>query len=141
MKKKRILCGIALILILIITVTCFWYFTPKTFLKGIDNSEIASISVFNGSTGKRMTLEDEEDVNTIVNNIRSAEMKRGKISSNYVGYAFNLTFKDKDGNVIDSFIINSKNVIRDDPFFYKCENGELCFAFLQELEDKYCVEE
>ena len=49
--------------------------------------------------------------------------------------------KDKDGNVIDNFIINSKNIIRDDPFFYECKNGELCFSFLQELENKYCVEE
>ena len=141
MKKKYILCGIALILVLGISVTCIWYFTPKVFLKGVDTSEIASISVFDGSTGKRMTLEDTDEINAIVENIQSAKMKRGDISSNYDGFSFSLSFKDKDGNVIDSFIINSKKVIRDDPFFYTCRNTELCFDILQELENKYCVEE
>ena len=141
MNKKHILYGIALVLVLGIIATCLWYFTPKTFLKGVDSNEIASISVFCGSTGQRMTLDDTEDIATIVNNIQSTKMKIGKISSNYDGYAFSLTFKDKEGNTLDSFIINSRNVIRDDPFFYECENGELCFSFLQELENKYCIEE
>ncbi len=141
MKKKYILYGMIFVLIIGIIAACSWYFTPKSFLEGVDGNEIASISVFNGSTGQQMTLEDTADIAVIVNNIQSTKMKRGKISSNYAGYAFSLTFKDKDANVIDSFIINSKNVIRDDPFFYECENGELCFTFLQELENKYCVEE
>lgn len=141
MKKKYILCGIILVLIIGIVATCSWYFTPKVFLKDVDVNEIASISVFNGSTGQQMTLEDTEEISTIVNNIQATKMKRGKISSTYKGYAFNLTFKDKNGNIIDSFIINSKTVIRDDPFFYENEKGELCLAFLQELEGKYCTEE
>ena len=141
MKKKYVLYGIILVLTIGIIVACSWYFTPKSFLKGVDGNEIASISVFNGSTGRRMTLEDTEDIAIIVDNIQSMRLKRGKISSNYDGYAFSLTFRDKEGNIIDSFIVNSKTVIRDDPFFYECENGDLCFTFLQELENKYCVEE
>ncbi len=104
-------------------------------------NEIASISVFNGSTGRRMTLEDAGEISFIINNIQTVKMKRGKISSNYDGYSFSLTFKDANGNAIDSFIINSKTVIHDDPFFYESENGELCLAFLQELENKYVFEE
>ena len=141
MKKKYVLYGIAMLLVICIIVAGFWYFSPKVFLKGIDSGEVASISVFNGSTGQRMTLENPEDIDSIVNNIQSAKMKRGKISSNYDGFVFSLTFKDKEGNVIDKFIINSKNVIRDDPFFYESENSELCFSFLQELENKYFIEE
>ena len=141
MKKKCISCGGVLLLIICIVATCLWYFTPKSFLEDVDANEIASISVLNGGTGRRMTLEDAGEISFIVNNIQTVKMKRGKISSNYDGYSFSLTFKDADGNAIDSFIINSTTVIRDDPFFYESENGELCFEFLQELENKYVFEE
>ena len=32
--------------------------------------------------------------------------------------------------------INSSNTIRKDPFFYRCD-GDLCFDYLKELEEKY----
>ena len=134
MKKKFVLYGITSILMLVFVITCLWYSSPKVFLKGINSADVVSISVFNGSTGKQMTLESREEIDAIVNNIQTLKMKRSKISSNYDGFAFSLTFKDKNGNVIDSFIINSKSSIRDDPFFYECESGELCFSYLQELE-------
>jgi hypothetical protein len=47
-----------------------------------------------------------------------------------------MKFYDNSGKEIDSFIINSTDTIRDDPFFY-CGNGDLCFDYLKELEDKY----
>ena len=141
MKKKFVLYGITSILMLVFVITCLWHSSPKVFLKGINSADVVSISVFNGSTGKQMTLESREEIDAIVNNIQTVKMKRGKISSNYDGYSFSLTFKDAYGNTIDSFIINSKTVIRDDPFFYESENGELCFAFLQELENKYVFKE
>ena len=45
-------------------------------------------------------------------------------------------YVDENGNEIESFIINSPNTIRKDPFFYRCD-GDLCFDFLKELEEKY----
>lgn len=134
MKKKHILYGIATLLLLSFVAAAIWYFSPKVFLKGIDSSDIASIYVSNGSEGKNFAIESREDIDTIASSIQSLKMKRGKFSSNYDGFAFCLTFIDKDGNVIDSFIVNSKIEIRDDPFFYECESGELCFSYLQELE-------
>ena len=60
-------------------------------------------------------------------------MKRGNISSNYNGFSYVMTFNGTDGKIIDSFIINSEDTIRDDPFFYRC-NGGLCFDYLKSLE-------
>lgn len=139
MKKKYVICGIITVIVLAVIVICFWYFSPVTFLKDVRKNEVASITVFSGSTGKQMILEDREEINIIVSNIQSARMKRSGLAWNYVGFSFSLTFKDKDGNVIDGITINSKNTVRDNDFFYKCESGELCFSYLLELEDKYCV--
>ena len=136
MKKKHILYSIATLLLLSFVATAIWYFSPKVFLKGIDSSDIASIYVSNGSQGKNFAIESREDIDTIASSIQSLKMKRGKISSNYDGFAFCLAFIDKDGNVIDSFIVNSKIEIRDDPFFYECKEGEVCFDYLVELASK-----
>ena len=133
MKRKAIIYSVIAILLVVITATLIWYVTPKTFLKGISAAEVSSIDIFDGSTGKSMTVDNPDDIKTVVENIQSVKMKRGKLSVGYDGYSFSLTFKDKDGEAMDSLIINSADIIRDDPFFYKCENGALCYDFLNAI--------
>ena len=139
MKKKCIFCDVLFIFLIGVIAVCSWRFAPVSFLKDVDSSEVASIDVFNGGTGRRMILEDPQEIDAIVKNVQSAKMRKGKRSSDYDGFAFSLRFQDKDGNEIDSFIINSNDQIRDDPFFYECVSGELCISYLRELEDKYCI--
>lgn len=136
MKKKYILYGIAAVVVIAVIIVCIWYFSPKTFLKNVDASDVSAISVFNGSTGKSFTIENTDEIKYIVENIQSIEMKRDNISSNYDGFSFSLTFKDADGKTLDSFIVNSDDTIRDDPFFYRCDGG-LCFEYLKSLEEYY----
>ena len=133
MQRKTIIYSMAGVMLFAIAVALIWYVTPKTFLKGISADEVSSIDIFDGSTGKSMTVDNPDDIKTVVENIQSVKMKRGKLSVGYDGYSFSLTFKDKDGEVMDSFIINSADIIRDDPFFYKCENGTLCYDFLNAI--------
>jgi hypothetical protein len=137
MKKGR---KIALVILVIaaaaIAVSAAWYCSPKTFLKGADLSNVQSISVFDGNTGKRFVIEDGSEIRYIVENIQSSPMTRGKVSLNYTGFAFQMKFYDNSGDEIDGFIINGADTIRDDPFFYRC-NGELCFDHLKALEAQY----
>ena len=140
MNKKYVVCGIFLVIALAVVAVCLWYFSPVRFLQGLKDNEVASISVFVGSTGKQMVISDREEINKVVSNIQSLSMKRSGFSFNYVGFSFSLTFKDKDGNAIDSIGINGKDTIRDSRFFYKCESGEICFDYLLELADRYCAE-
>lgn len=144
--RKRYLFGVILItalsiLVMAMAVLGSWYFTPKTFLRGVEPEEVDRIEVFNGSTGHHFFVDRDSDIGAIVENIKSIEMKRSKISSNYDGFAFSLKFLDKEGNVIDSFIINSLNVIRDDPFFYLVKEGVLPYEHLSELERQYFMED
>ena len=41
-----------------------------------------------------------------------------------------------DKNIIPVFILNSDNIIRKDPFYYRCDGG-LCFDYLKACEEKY----
>ena len=144
--RKRCIVGIVIavfLAVLIVSLSIFtaWYFTPKNFLKGVLPEEVDRIEVFNGSTGRRFFVDRDSDISAIVENIQRIEMKRGKISSNYDGFAFSLKFLDKEGKTIESFIINSLNLIRDDPFFYKTSEGVLCYEYLSELENQYFEED
>jgi hypothetical protein len=97
---------------------------------------VKSISVFDGNNGNGFAIEDESEIQYIVENIQSIAMTREKVSVGYSGYTFRMKFYDSNGNEMDGFIINSSNTIRNDPFFYRC-NGDLCFDYIKELEDKY----
>ena len=135
MKKKKITIFVVMIIIVAIVIGV-WYSTPKRFLRTVEASEVISISVFDGNTGKGFTIDDSDEIKQIIENIQSTEMKRDNFSINYSGYSFLMKFMDENGKVIDSFIINSSNTIRDDPFFYRSDK-DLCFDYLKELEDSF----
>ena len=137
MKRKQvILTSFAVLIIVAAVILGVWYSIPKSFLNGLDVSEVASISVFDGNTGKDFIIEDFREIKQIIESIQESEMKRDNISVGYMGYGFRMRFMDKNEKVIDSFIINSPDIIRDDPFFYQCD-GSLYFDYLKELEDMY----
>lgn len=68
-RKQKILLLLIAIVIVIIVVLAVWYFSPKTFLSGIEATDVKSISVFDGSTGKRFDIDDPEEIKYIVKNI------------------------------------------------------------------------
>lgn len=138
-KRNLIIVSISVIAVVVIvaTVIGIWYFTSKTFLKDIDANEIKTISVFNGSTGKRFDIDKEEEIEYIVNNIQGIEMERGGISSYTDGFSYQLSFEDKNGDVVDNLIVNGTHTLRKDPFFYNTQDGGICYGYLQALEFKY----
>lgn len=135
-RKQKILLSFIAIVIVIIVILAAWYFSPKTFLSGIEATDVQSISVFDGNTGNRFDINDPDEIKYIVENIQGHEMERENISINYSGYAFQMSFYGEDEKILDGFVINGDNTIRSDPFFYRCDGG-LCYDYLNELEEKY----
>lgn len=139
MKKKRILCAVVLALVIAAAAACVWYVMPVSFLRGVDSSDVAAISVFNGTNGNAMSLTDREDIAAVVGGIQSVQLKRDRYAPEVDGFVFSLTFTGEDGKEIDSFIINNSDELLDDPFFYVCRDGELCADLLWALESQYCA--
>ncbi|MCM1049502.1 MAG: hypothetical protein NC433_13880 [Clostridiales bacterium] len=134
-KQKTVLFFLAVIIIAAILLTA-WYFTPKRFLGRAKAADVTSIYVVDGNNGNRFTIEEADEIRQVVENIQGIKMKRDKISIGYTGYSFRMDFIGENGKIIDSFIINSAGTIRDDPFFYRCDEI-LCFDYLKELEENY----
>lgn len=135
-RKQKFFLSVLVILVLLAASFALWYFSPKTFLKGIEASQIKTISVFDGNSGKSFEISDPDQVRVIVENFQAHEMKRDKLSIAYSGFGFRLFFTGENGKTLCSFILNTAGTIRSDPFFYRCDGG-LCFAYLAELEEQY----
>lgn len=136
MKKQKTVLLFLAVIIIAATLLAAWYFTPKRFLGRTKAADVTSIYVVDGNNGNRFTIEEADEIRQIVENIQGIKMKRDNISIGYTGYSFRMDFMGKNEKIIDSFIINSAGTIRDDPFFYRCDEI-LCFDYLKELEEKY----
>lgn len=135
-RYKLTLIFILAAFLIVACVAVAWYCTPKTFLGGVCADDIIEIKVFDGSAGKSFVINDTKDIEYVVENVQSCTLRRDGISSGYDGFGFSLSFITVQGEVADTFIINSDDTVRDDPFFYKSESGKLCYAYLRALEEK-----
>nr|WP_317412144.1 hypothetical protein [uncultured Solibaculum sp.] len=133
--KKKVVISVIAILILIVLAAAF-YFTPKTFGKNVNPSDVDHINVFDGHTGVGFTIDNPEDIQYIVENIQSHPMKRAGVSLGKMGYGFRISYVDgNDKTIIPVFILNSDDSIRKDPFGYRCDGG-LCFDYIKEIESR-----
>ena len=139
MRKKIVLCSVIGVFVLIVLAFGIWYNTPKTFLDGIPADAVGSIEVFDGSTGKHFVIENADEIKTVVENLQANATARGKMSVQYDGFGFSLKFLDTDGSLIDSFALNSRETVRDDPFFYHAKSEGLCYDYLGQLEQTYAA--
>ena len=134
MKKKITI--LASVFFLLLNIIAVYYFTPKTFARGVSPSSVDHINVFDGNTGEGFTVDDPKDIKYIVENIQSKSMRKGGISLGRMGYQFSVVLIDEnDKAIVPIFFINSENTIRKDPFFYHCEGG-LCVDYLKNLENQ-----
>lgn len=131
MNKKTL--GLVIVLIALAT-GILWYIYPKTFID-VNYNDVLKIDVMDGNTGVNFTITKQGDIKHIVENIKAIPMKKEGLSIFNMGYGLELRFFGVDENELDSFIINSNDVIRKDPFFYS-GNKELCFYYIKSLERK-----
>lgn len=130
-KKSFVLLSITTIIILIL----ISLFLPKSFGDNIKIEDINHIYVFDGNNGKDFTINNRNDVEYIVNNIKNNKVKIDSLSLGYMGYGLKIKYMDNNNKTLLSFILNSKDTIRKDPFFYK-SNDELCFEYIKKLESE-----
>lgn len=122
MKKRYIILGIVILLIVIGFV---WWNSETVFLKSVPSDSISVIEVRNGRTGNRFAISDPEDISYIVETMQGCSFHKSRISLFRMGTWLTLSFMDADGRTVSEFIINGNDVIRDDPFFYAIDHGDM----------------
>ncbi|MBQ8356705.1 MAG: hypothetical protein IJX39_02735 [Clostridia bacterium] len=146
MIKKRVLPIVGCAIMALVLILWVVYCLPKTFLSRVDAADVQCIRVFDSSDGSSFVIDEREDINAIVTRLQKTKMKRGKLSSNYDGFRFSLTFVGQDGEVLETLILNSADTIRKDPFFYETKDAgrgldtddeKLPFSELESMKGKY----
>lgn len=134
--KKKII-----ILLSVVFIICLglWLYMqmPSSFLEDIAPDEISSITIRDGSDGQTLIIINKDDIAHIVTTIQGTEFKKEKLSLLYVGTLYTLCFYDENGVERESFILNSNDIIRRDPFFYRASEplGELT-EYIQGLNNE-----
>ena len=105
---------------------------PHTVTVSVNAADISSIEVFDGNTGRKVTVTEENDLEKIAGFINEMKLKRGKISVGRKGYRFDITINPGTGTW-SRFILNSEDTVRNDPFFYNIDGGTQLFPFLEGL--------
>lgn len=133
-KRVAIFASIAVILLGILII---WYNTSID-LMDLDPNEVMEIEVFNGNMGNATHITDKSQIENMIDNLNSVQLKRGKPSVGYMGYSFDITIYLSDGSVAgrwNHFIINSSDSIRKDPFFYTVVEGIIDYDYINSIVD------
>ncbi|MEK5443384.1 hypothetical protein [Fredinandcohnia sp. FSL W7-1320] len=131
MKLKTIL---ILITLLIVLLYCFTYVPHKIF--DINPDEVSKIHIVDGNSGYRTDITSEKDINRIITSLNEVTFKKGKLSAGYMGYRFDTTIYDTNGETMKELIINSSDTIRYKGFFYTSTGTQLEYEFIDELVEK-----
>lgn len=129
------LIGLLGIFALIIISGLIWWNYPCS-ITNISPSEVSEIVIFDGRTGKSITIKEATKIEHIIKNLNVLLLKKEKISLGYMGFGFKTTIYKANGNVYKEFIINSNNNIRKDPFFYRDSSESIDYNYIKELMGK-----
>ena len=133
MKKKIAI--LILAAVILIVGGAVWYNAPINLIN-LDADDVLEIVVLNGATGNTTHIDDEEQIRYIIENLNDVVVKRSKLSVGYVGYSFRVTIYLVGGDEADgrnNFIVNSEYSVRKDPFFYTVTEGEIDYAYINDI--------
>ncbi|MFS0861197.1 hypothetical protein [Fredinandcohnia sp. 179-A 10B2 NHS] len=127
-KRKLFFIGVPLLLALLYTFT----YLPHNVIK-IEPEEVSKITIFDGSSGYDIEITDKDEINHIITNLNNVIFKKGKISAGYLGYRFNTTIYDEQGEPLQELIINAEDTIRYKGFFYTTHKNTIDYDYIDEL--------
>ena len=132
--KKKLLIILSIISIVVIS-GVIWYISPLDLIQ-LNPEDVLEISIFDGNTGTSLHITEKEDITYIINNLNVVKLKRKKVSTGYTGYSFKTTIylnNGEEANGWNNFIINSKDTIRKDSFFYNVVEGSIDYQYIKTL--------
>ncbi len=134
-RKLKIVLGA---FIVILALGILWYNAPLS-ATDLDPKDIKEIVVFDGNSGKSLHIEKQKDIDYIIESLNSLRIKRRGLSLGYMGYRYKTTIYLNSGEEADgfnSFIINSPDTIRKDPFFYTTLGSNTPCDYIEDLFER-----
>ena len=134
---KKILLACSALLFAALTACFIWWYMPTAFLADIAPTDVARIEVFNGMSGEGFTIADADDIEYIVSKIGDVKMRKEEYEA-VDGFVYSLAFYGKDGALIEQFVLNDEESIRDGNIKYETafetDEDPLCFCHIRAIE-------
>lgn len=134
MNFKRIIKISLLVIILLVLLFYGLTYLPHKIVN-IAPSEVSSIHIFDGNTGKSISITNKNNIKHIIKNLNSIIFSKGQLAVWYMGYSFKVTIYKNDESVYKEFIINSKDTIRNGLFFLKDKSNSIDYDYIKRLLD------
>lgn len=131
-KRIKTLVWILCAIFVVIIGGFVWWNAPSP-ITNISPPNVSKIVIFDGHTGKALTIKNKVEIKHLVDNLNSVHVNKNQISIGYMGYGFRTRIYGTKGGVYKSFIIESRNIIRKDPFFYKARSNSIDYNYVQSL--------
>ena len=130
MKRKNRTAPVAaaVMILLLIAAAALIFLLPARFNR-LEPGRVESVEIFSGQTGKGVAVTDAETVDGICEALSGAKLRVSGISIGRMGYAIRVTVHESGGGE-RSFIVNSADTVRRDPFFYEPVSGEIDYDYL-----------
>lgn len=132
MKKRKWPAILAIALVLVPVAAAVVWFSPARFNR-LDAAEVESVRLFSGQTGQAVTVTDADTVAAVCDALGGCTLKPDGLSLGYTGYTLRVTVTHTGGE--SEFIVNSENLARRDPFFYKAAEGSIDLDYLLSLTE------
>ena len=117
-------------------VGCLIWWNAPYIITDIGPLNVSKIEVFDGNTGKSLTITDKNDIAYIITNLNSVSLNKEKLSLGYMGYSFKTKIFRNDGSLYKEFIINSNAMIRKDPIIYRDSSKSIDYGYIQRLFER-----
>ncbi len=135
MKKKVVLWGVVIALVLAVAGVVVWIVLPKHLLKDVEASEVSRIEVFDRTAGRTFVIRNPEQIAYIVENLKSVSVKWDGLALGYTGMVYSITLFDaKDVSYSETMTLATDNRVIEGFSFYKADRG-LCLDYIRDIAD------
>ncbi len=140
MKKnhKRIWFSILSVFLVFFIVILLFIFIPRKLPK-TDLGNIREIEVHDGNSGNTVIVTNKEDIAYIVEELGNTNYQIEKPALGF-GTSFQLSIKNKNGEIVETFVVQSESQIKKGLFFYQTATPmalEELFGYFYDLCDSH----
>lgn len=130
-QRKKILIAICCVVVIAISAIGVTYIPHKIIT--IKPSEVTSIFIQSGSTGKGVTISDKDSIQHIIENLNGITFSKNKLSFFMTGWSLRIKINKQDGSLYKELVIDGTSQVRYAGFFYKVSTNNIDYNYMMNL--------
>ncbi len=102
-----------------------------------DEGEVAKITVFLGSSGRVVDIEEREEIQALTEDIGGLTFRKEKSSGGYDGFRYSMKWYDEEGKLLEELAVMSEARVKYQGYFYEVKEGAIDLDLIEGLLNPY----